>query len=303
VAKNGRQWLTVIHFKCVYCGQRILAKDDGRGKKGHCPTCKHIIYVPPEFKPDSNLAPLALAPETPPKEHLSETTKDPSVITEEFPPPDSLDNLTDLYEEKLGFLIPNYDELSLFLMSAVFLILYFTSSKLQDDIITFLMRLDILRRYLYVGLFMLGMSLCLYHVFTPRQKTEIEKNIMLLFAITINAATGIIAGLYMLKDCPGWLLIFPAWNIINSALLIIMQYVNLFDETQISDRDATITQVIIGLAAILIIFYICNNVFNLHWAITYSICIIYTTSFDRGLQSVFPVLAGQNDEQTPEVKS
>ena len=126
---------------------------------------------------------------------------------------------------------------------------------------------------------------------------------MLLFAITINAATGIIAGFYMLKDCPGWLLIFPAWNIINSILLITMQYVNLFDENQISDRDATITQVIIGLAVILIIFYICNNVFELHWAITYSICIIYTTSFDRGLQSVFPILAGQDDEQTPEVKS
>lgn len=292
----------MIHFKCVYCGQKIVAKDDGRGKKGHCPTCKHIISVPPTFQPESDLAPLTLAPETPPKKQLSETDKVLSAITEEFPLPDSPDDLTDLYEEKLGFLIPNYDELSLFLMSAVFIILYFTSGKLQDDIIGFLMRLDILRRYLYVGLFMLGMSLCLYHVFTPRQKTDIEKGIMLLFAISINAATGIIAGFYMLKGCPGWLLIFPAWNIINSILLIIMQYVNLFDEDQISDRDATITQVIIGLAAILIIFYICNNVFNLHWAITYSICIIYTTSFDRGLQSVFPVLAGQDDEQSPEVK-
>ena len=292
----------MIHFKCVYCGQRIVAKEEGRGKKGQCPTCKHIVYVPPEFKADSNLAPLAIAPDTPPKEHISETGKILSAITEEFPPPDSPEDLTDLYEEKYGFLIPNYDELSLFLMSAVFIILYFTSIRLQDDIISFLMRLDIWRRYLYVGLFMLGMSLCLYHVFTPREKTEIEKNIMLLFAVTINAATGVIAGFYMIKECPGWLLIFPAWNIINSALLIIMQYVNLFDESQISDRNATITQVIIGLAATLIIFFICNNVFKLHWAITYSICIIYTTSFDRGLQSVFPVLAGQDDEQTPEVQ-
>ena len=291
----------MVHFKCIYCGQRILANDDGRGKKGLCPKCGHTIYVPLVFKPDSNLAPLALQPVATPKEHLSETGKDPSVITEEFPSTDSLDDLTDLYEEKYGFLIPNYDELSLFLMSAVFLILYFTSSKLQDDIIAFLMRLDILRRYLYVGLFMLGMSLCLYHVFTPRQKTDIEKGIMLLFAISINAATGLIAGFYMLKECPGWLLVFPAWNIINSILLIVMQYVKLFDEGQISDRDATITQVIIGLAAILIIFYICNNTFKLHWAITYSICIIYTTSFDRGLQSVFPGLTGQKYEQSSEI--
>ena len=164
------------------------------------------------------------------------------------------------------------------------------------------MRLEVWRRYIYLGLFMLGMFLCMYHVFTKRRKTEAEKGIMLLFAVSINAATGFIAGFYMLKESPGWLFLFPVWNIINSILLIVMQYVNLFDEDRISDRDATITQVILGSVAILIIFYICNNVFKLHWAITYSICIIYTTSFDRGLQSVFPLLAGQDDEQTPEVK-
>jgi DNA-directed RNA polymerase subunit RPC12/RpoP len=290
----------VIHFKCIYCGQRILANDDGRGKKGLCPTCRHTIYVPQAFKTDSNLSPLALEPVATPKEHVPEYDKAPSV-TEEFPSPDSPDDMTDLYEEKLGFLIPNYDELSLFLMAAVFVILYFTSSKLQDDIIAFTMRLDVWRRYIYIALFMLAMFLCLYHVFTPRKKKDVEKGIMLLFAITVNAATGLIAGFYMLKECPGWLLVFPVWNIINSVLLIIMQYVNLFDENQISDRDATIPQVIIGLATVLIIFFLCNNTFKLHWAITYSICIIYTTSFDRGLQSVFPVLAGQKDEQTPKV--
>jgi DNA-directed RNA polymerase subunit RPC12/RpoP len=288
----------VIHFKCIYCGQRILANDDGRGKKGLCPKCRHIIYVPEALKADSNLTPLDLQFDTPPKEHISENGKDPSVITEEFPPPD---DLTDLYEEKYSFLIPNYDELSLFLMAVVFVILYFTNNRLQDDITAFLMRLDVWRRYIYVALFMLGMSLCLYHVFTLRKKTDVEKGIMLLFAITVNAATGFIAGFYMLKECPGWLLAFPIWNIINSALIIIMQYVNLFDEDHISDRDATIPQVILGLTAVLIIFFLCNNTFKLHWAITYSICIIYTTSFDRGLQSVFPGLTGQEDEESSEV--
>ncbi len=293
----------MIRFKCVYCGQRILANEDGRGKKGYCPTCRHTIYVPQAFKADINIPPLTLEPLTVPhpKVQIPEDGKAPPV-TVEFPSPDSDWDMTDLYEEKLGFFIPNYNELSLFLMAAIFAILYFTSSRLQDDLIAFTMRLDIWRRYIYVGLFMLAMFLCLYHVFTPRKKTDIEKAIMLLFAITINAATGFIAGFYMIKECQGWLLIFPAWNIINSILIIIMQYVNLFDENQISDRDATIPQVILGLIATLIIFYICNNVFKLHWAVTYSICIIYTTSFDRGLQSVFPGLTGQKYEQSSEVQ-
>ena len=287
----------MVHFKCVYCGQRILANEDGRGKKGLCPTCTHTIYVPQAFKADSNIPPLILQPVATPKEHIYDYNKNP-FVAEEFPSPDLPDDMTDLYEEKYGFLIPNYDELSLFLMAVVFLILYFTSSELQTDVIAFLMRLDVWRRYIYVALFMFAMSLCFYHVFTSRQKTDIEKGIMLLFAITVNVATGFIAGFYMLKDCPGWLLIFPVWNIINSALIIIMQYVNLFDEDHISNRDATITQVILGLAAVLVIFYICNNTFNLHWAITFSICIIYTTSFDRGLQSIFPGLTGQKYEQS-----
>jgi hypothetical protein len=287
----------VVHLKCIYCGQRILANDDGRGKKGLCPTCRHTIYVPQAFKTDSNLSPLALQPIATPKEHVPEYDKAPSV-TEEFPSPDSPDDMTDLYEEKYGFLIPNYDELSLFLMAVVFVILYFTNSRLQVDITAFLMRLDVWRRYIYIALFMLAMSLCLYHVFTLRKKTDIEKGIMLVFAVTVNAATGFIAGFYMLKECPGWLLVFPLWNILNSAIIILMQYIDLFDENQISDRDATIPQVILGLAAVLIIFFICNNTFKLHWAITYSICIIYTTSFDRGLQSVFPGLTGQKYEQS-----
>ncbi|MGD0596886.1 MAG: hypothetical protein ABSA64_05110 [Sedimentisphaerales bacterium] len=287
----------MVHLKCIYCGQRILANDDGRGKKGLCPTCRHTIYVPQAFKTDSNLSPLALQPIATPKEHVPEYDKAPSV-TEEFPSPDSPDDMTDLYEEKYGFLIPNYDELSLFLMAVVFVILYFTNSRLQVDITAFLMRLDVWRRYIYIALFMLAMSLCLYHVFTLRKKTDIEKGIMLVFAVTVNAATGFIAGFYMLKECPGWLLVFPLWNILNSAIIILMQYIDLFDENQISDRDATIPQVILGLAAVLIIFFICNNTFKLHWAITYSICIIYTTSFDRGLQSVFPGLTGQKYEQS-----
>ena len=291
----------MIHFKCIYCGQRILANEDGRGKKGQCPKCEHTIYVPQAFKADGNLSPLALQPLAAPKERISPSDKDSSIIeklstTTPLPP----DDMTDIFEEKMGFLIPNYDELSLFLMAVVFVILYFTSSKLQTDVTAFLMRLDVWRRYIYIALFMFAMFLCLYHVFTKRQKTDAEKGIMLLFAVSVNAATGFIAGFYMLKECPGWLLVFPVWNILNSALIIIMQYVNLFDESHISDRDATIPQVIIGLAAILIIFYICNNTFKLHWAITYSICIIYTTSFDRGLQSVFPGLTGQKYEQSSE---
>jgi hypothetical protein len=73
----------------------------------------------------------------------------------------------------------------------------------------------------------------------------------------------------------------------------------IIDEECISDREATLVQIILGLAAVLVIFIFCNYVFRLYWAITFSICIVYTTSFDRALQNVFPGLAYRGDEQTP----
>jgi hypothetical protein len=148
--------------------------------------------------------------------------------------------------------------------------------------------------------FLTGFGLSLYHVFTSREKISFEKMIMMLFAVVTNAGTGIIAGWYVIKHSGvhNWLLIFPIWNIINGVLLLLMLRFRIVDEECISDRDATAKQVILGLIAVFVIFIFCNYVFKLHWSITLSICIIYTTSFDKALQSVFPGIANPEDEQT-----
>ena len=80
-----------------------------------------------------------------------------------------------------------------------------------------------------------------------------------------------------------------------------MFYMEVIDEECISDRKATPLRIFLGLIAIVAIFLVCNYVFKLYWAITFSICIVYTTSFDRALQSVFPGLTGQKYEQSSEV--
>jgi hypothetical protein len=139
-----------------------------------------------------------------------------------------------------------------------------------------------------------------YHVFTAREKTEVEKWGMLIFAVLTNAVSGIVAGIYVLKtdNVRNWLIIFPVWNIINGVLLLLMLRLKIIDESCISDRDATLVQIILGLIAVLVIFIFCNYVFKLYWAITFSICIVYTTSFDKALQSIFPVLTNRENEQS-----
>ncbi len=286
----------MIRFKCIYCGQRITVQDQSWGKKGHCPTCRHLLVIPkstkgrPAISFDKEPMPDRSKPYIPAWEHVPEWRGEQ----------EQADALAELCKEKAGWFIPVYDELSLFLMSITLILLYVTNTSMQEQIYKWIARSHDDRAFIVIAILLGGMALSIYHVFTTREKTDIEKWIMLLFAVLTNAGAGIISGWYVLHTSriQDWQIIFPIWNAINGALLLLMLRFRIIDEECISDRDATIKEVAIGLIAVLVIFIFCNNIFELHWAITYSICIIYTTSFDRGLQSVFPGLTSQKDEQS-----
>ena len=110
---------------------------------------------------------------------------------------------------------------------------------------------------------------------------------MLLFAVFVSAGTGIYAGIHMLRTSVGWLIIFPLWNIINGIILLAMLRLKMIGMDCISEHNATHAQVRLGLIATIIMFICCQYFFRLHWAITYSICIAYTTSLDKSVRSVF----------------
>jgi DNA-directed RNA polymerase subunit RPC12/RpoP len=288
----------VIRFKCIYCGQRILAKDDGRGKKGKCPKCKHLLVVPESTKGRPAISSI--------KEPMSDQSK-PYIPAwaagSGFNKNEAKEELIDLFKESFGFLVPTYDRLSIFLMAVIWILLYIVNNQLNETIQTFLIAQHWLFRIYVLIVPVAFLIIGIYQVFIKRENSEYERDIMLWFAIVTNVFTGIVASVYIIKNTEvhSWQLIFPVWNIVNAVVLYLMLVANCIDENCIIDRQPTPAQIILGLVATIIIILVCNYVFKLHWAITYSICIIYTTSFDRGLQSVFPVLAGQNDEETPEV--
>jgi len=281
----------VIRFKCIYCGQKMLAQDDGRGKKGKCPKCSHLVVIPWTTKGRPAISADASEQLQQVKEAIATATLDTAQ--------DSSDDVAEVYEEKAGWFIPTYDELSLFLMAITFILLCAENNQARSWIRHFFSQVHDWYVYILVLLFLAGMGLSIYHVFTRREKTIFEKQLMMLFAVLTNAGTGIISGWYILKsnDVRDWQLVFPIWNIINGVLLLLMLRLKIIDEECISDRDATTAQIILGLIAVLVIFIFCNYVFKLYWAITFSICIIYTTSFDRALQNVFPGLTNEPDDQ------
>lgn len=285
----------MIRFKCIYCGQRILAQDDGCGKKGKCPKCNHLVVVPWTTKGRPAISPNKESIPDRPKPYIPEWDKG-------YLWPVPADELIELCKESFGFLIPTYDELSLFLMSVTMIVFYLANSRMRNQIDTFFVKAAEIGAWILfipLVLFLATIGLCIYHVFTTREKTMFEKRVMMSFAVLMNLVTGTIAAVYTLTNAVAsdWLLVFPIWNIINGVLMLLMVSLGIIDEECISDRDANATEVVIGMAAVLIIFALCNYVFKLHWAITFSICIIYTTSFDRALQNVFPGLTYRGDEQ------
>jgi DNA-directed RNA polymerase subunit RPC12/RpoP len=285
----------VIRFKCIYCGQRILAQDNGAGKKGKCPKCRHELIVPrttkgrPAISSDKEPMPERPAP------YVPEWNKDPR-----FDGANGKDEWTEVFQESFGFLVPTYDKLSLFLMAVTWITLYLVNNHLHKRIHTFLVEANDWRVSLLALTAPAVLIFCIYQVFIKREKSDFERTIMLWFAIATNLLTGIVAGIYLLKnkDLLNWQIIFPIWNLVNVVILHLMLVLNIVDENCIVDRDATVTQIILGLMAVIIIVLVCNFIFKLHWSITFSICIVYTTSFDRALQSIFPRLSNQGEEQS-----
>jgi hypothetical protein len=184
--------------------------------------------------------------------------------------------------------VPHYDELSLFSMSYICILLLIVNISPSDWSIE-----NVSFQPECVGLliifipFLVGMGLCLYHAFTNRTKTNIEKKLMIFFAAIINGFSAIWAGTYILVHSQKWgLSIFPIWNIISGYILLTLLRSTDIEEETISDQNVTFGQLGVGTLFVTGIFYFCYFVFNLNWAATFSICIAWSTNLYNSINSL-----------------
>jgi len=199
-------------------------------------------------------------------------------------------------------LIPRYDEMSLFLMSTAFVLLFITDTELRTRSYELLLSESALTRYIFLLFFVAGILLSLYHVFTKRRKNTPEKIAMLVFAVMVNGSSGVAAGVHMLEHSRGILMVFPIWNIVNGGLLVLMLRFNIIDESSIVDDNAAPVQLALGGLVVVATLVVCRFVFELYWAVTFSICVAYATNLNRAVQSVFPGLREKCEEhnESPE---
>lgn len=185
------------------------------------------------------------------------------------------------------FFVPKYNEIAIFLMAIAFVLLVLFDLDLKTSIKSVIHKAFVSHAYgretvwafMVAVLFISGFILSIYHVFSSKRKSETEKTLMLVFALGISGFAGIIAGLQVINDYHGLLIVFPVLNILSSVVLLYL--IGFAEHSIISDEDALLQELLFGSVITGIVFYFCQFRFNFHWSITFSICVTYVMIFNN----------------------
>lgn len=218
--------------------------------------------------------------------------------------------LFSVYKEKIrNFLIkigiiPVYTEITLFLMVVSFvLIIVANLEEIESLFSPLLENTESLWGWLPVSiLFLAGVFFSIYHAFSKRQKTIFEKALILFSVILINLVIGVSLLITLGRNIPALM------NITVVALILIFAFdrkrielikgIPLFKiekteinqefvERVISDKQTKRYEIIVGLIAVFIIFFISQYIFKNYWAVTFSICVFYASVLNEVICRIF----------------
>lgn len=180
--------------------------------------------------------------------------------------------------------IPYYDELTLFSISYICLLLLISnidslSLDLSDRSVAD-NGADFVVLVIFFVILISGFFLSFYHAFSEREKTLIEKKLMLFYAAITCGFSGIWGGTYMFLNSKNILLIFPIWNIISGWILVSSLRGASLTEDNVSDENVHLGQVLLSTSMITCIFFLCYFFFKLNWATTFSICLAWVTTLN-----------------------
>ena len=266
------------YITCAICGLNVKIPATFKAPRGRCPRCGELIGNPSWHPIQKN--------QSKPKIRLIEDWKK------------SISSL-------IAKLEPQFAELSVFFIGVAFTL-------------TFLVNIpQIVNWYKSIGLFLAvtltayiiltplsgipfvsgivsfasGLFYSLRHIFDKKVTKPNEKKLMAFFAVTTNFISGIAVAFYTAVEAfklkKTWLYVFPAWAIVNSFLLILKCHAIDKNEEVIAEENASLAEIIIGLAALIAVLGICHFVFHIYWPFTLSICVVYATSFSKAFSKIF----------------
>jgi DNA-directed RNA polymerase subunit RPC12/RpoP len=298
----------MIHFACVYCGKKIRARDTQACRKAKCPACGHTLRVPPKARCESGQTVAASQTEerhtdTPDQWESKSNEEIASLLRTRTLDPEERVQLA--AKRILTPLLPQYDDLTIFALSAAFLLVVLTRPEStipplhappdRDAAVAF--------HFGFAGMSVLagiGLVMSLAGALFDWAKPRWAKYLMLCFAVLATGGIGIRAALIVFEtNQSGLMLIFPLWNGLSGVFLLLMFGGNIMDPDCVVDCRPRLSQIVVTLVSIALLLAICRYAFNLHWAITYSICVCYTMSLNHTLQDLFGRRSEPADPEMP----
>ena len=171
--------------------------------------------------------------------------------------------------------VPAFDEQSIFIMGLSALAVYFLSPEMQLVFSSGHAETKERARFLlYFGLLAAPFLLSVFHVFSSRSKSPMERSLFLYFGVTWSFLVGLYSGVTMLQSESLLLLVSSLWNIWG-ALSVFSLYNAPEPEVYVSDRDTTLMQLLVGILVASGIVYVGVFAYPLHWSVTLSLCVSY----------------------------
>jgi len=201
-------------------------------------------------------------------------------------------------EDILRLIKPSYDEAALFLMSATSVALFVVDSELRRQIaglFTAPGKPGPGYFLIWAGVILGGLGLSVFHTFSSRPKTAIEKTWMGAFAMAVNGIAGIACGMELLDTPWNWHAIFPVWNIVTGVVLLYLMA--LAPEDTVTNENTTVAEVILGLFVAACVFSYCEYLAHFTWAMTFSVCVAYSTALDQPIRRMFRALRNKNRQE------
>ena len=276
---------SMIELRCLYCGGLVRAEDSGAYHQVPCPACGHSLPVrrPEPGDPGRGGSPMRNGSPNDTKDWTGKSNKEiaEQLLTRRRNPEDA-----DAWALKmlLSPLLPQCDDLSLFAVSVAFLLLVLLDGTMRQDLLVAFHALGGTGAPLLFLLQAFGMVCSLVGVFVRRKKPPFVKWAMLVFAICVTGGTGVYAGWLMLGRTSIWLMIFPAWNILNGLALLMLFRARVVDTKCILDEKTMSGQVVIAVLAVFMLLTTCRYLFGLRWAPTLSIVVAYTMNLHHVLR-------------------
>ena len=182
--------------------------------------------------------------------------------------------------QKIG-LIPKYTEVSLFLTALTFVLIYLSNSEAARAVTGFA-TIDP-RTFLLFILFLLGLIFSFYYAVSDKETPRFAKVCMLMFIMLTNLGVALFAFVSISREVHDYYIIFPALNVINAVVILVMFRAEIVDERCISNENARPVELLIGGTAVLILFLISQYILKNYWAITFSVCLSYSSIINGAL--------------------